>query len=135
MIVLCISSSTIGCSCNSSKRRTSKSTTSSTVHIFYLLSVDKAFSALYSIVLCGSHITTQLFIFRLASLFGRIRIDYSVHYSAPKRIRNEYSVQPYYQHSSISLKRWLWPRFDCNSTAMRPFNDIRYDRGHCGLTN
>ena len=28
------------------------------------------------------------------ALFGRIRIDYSAHYSAPKRIRSEYSVQP-----------------------------------------
>ena len=29
---------------------------------------------------------TQLFILSLASLFGRIQIDYSAHYSAPKRI-------------------------------------------------
>jgi len=27
------------------------------------------------------------------ALFGRIRIDYSDHYSVPKRIRSEYSVQ------------------------------------------
>ena len=29
------------------------------------------------------------------ALFVRIRIDYSYHYSVPKRIRSEYSVQPY----------------------------------------
>ena len=23
--------------------------------------------------------------------------------------------------------------FDCNSTALRPFDDIRYDRRHCGV--
>ena len=35
-----------------------------------------------------------LFVFIMMTLFGRIRIDYSDHYSAPKRIRIEYSVHP-----------------------------------------
>ena len=26
-------------------------------------------------------------------------------------------------------------RFDCNSTALRPFHDIRYDRRQCDLNN
>jgi len=34
------------------------------------------------------------------TLFGRIRIDYSGRYSAPKRIRIEYSVHPYYPLAS-----------------------------------
>jgi len=38
----------------------------------------------------------QLFVFVMMTLFGRIRIDYSDHYSAPKRIRIEYSVHPYF---------------------------------------
>jgi len=67
------------------------------VHTFYLSSVDKAFSALY-IVLCGWHMT-QLFVFGLASLFGRLQIVCSVHYSAPKRIQREYSAQPYFAWS------------------------------------
>ena len=32
----------------------------------------------------------------MMTLFGRIGIDYSDHYSAPKRIRIEYLVHPYY---------------------------------------
>jgi len=40
--------------------------------------------------------TDQLFVFVMMTLFGRIRIDYSDHYSAPKRMRIEYSVHPYY---------------------------------------
>ena len=62
-------------------------------------------------VLCGSHMN-QLFVFGLASsLFGRIRIDYSAHYSAPKWIRSKYSVQPYLLHqkhnqSMFRLQCW-----------------------------
>jgi len=37
---------------------------------------------------------TQLFVFGLASLFGRIQIDYLAMYSAPKQIRSEYLIQP-----------------------------------------
>ena len=38
------------------------------------------------------------------TLFGRIRIDYLDHYSAPKRIRIEYSVHPYFILSSLNVK-------------------------------
>jgi len=62
------------------------------VHTFYLLSVDKAFTALYSMY-CVAHMT-QLFVFGLASPSGQRGIDYSAHYSAPKQIQSEYSVQP-----------------------------------------
>ena len=44
---------------------------------------------------CCQSTCHQLFIFVMMTLFGRIQIDYSDHYSAPKRIRIEYSVHPY----------------------------------------
>ena len=31
------------------------------------------------------------------------------------------------------MRRSLRLRFDCNSTALRPFDDIRYDHWHRGL--
>ena len=33
------------------------------------------------------------------------------------------------------LEQWIRLRFDCNSTALRPFDDLRYDRtpSCCGL--
>jgi len=50
------------------------------------------------------------------TLFGRIRIDYSGHYLASKRIRVEYSVHPYfrfnyYQHLMDSSQAWMCPQF------------------------
>ena len=38
--------------------------------------------------------TIRILIFVLTTLFVRIRIHYSDHYSAPKRIRSKYSVHP-----------------------------------------
>ena len=33
-----------------------------------------------------------------------------------------------HHHDSAVVRRWLQLRFDRNSTALRPFDDLRYDR-------
>jgi len=50
---------------------------------------------------CCQSTCHQLFVFVIMTLFGRIRINYSDHYSAPKRIRIEYSVHPYHIHLPV----------------------------------
>jgi len=45
-----------------------------------------------------------LFVFVMMTLFGRIWIDYSDHYLAPKQIRIEYSVHPYILQAKCPIR-------------------------------
>ena len=50
----------------------------------------------------------------------------------PKDKRNSYRFVD--SSSPVkALRRWLQLRFNCDSTVLRPFDDLRYDRRHCGL--
>ena len=68
---------------------------------------------------------------------GRLRM-YSFNY----RDRLLLDDCDYFGQERGSLRRWFRLEFDCNSTALRPFDDLHYDRRptccgllllHCGL--
>jgi len=59
--------------------------------------------------------------------------DYTVDLHVIKLFFIRMSVIGGRQFGNKQLMLWLQIQFDCNSTALRPFDDIRHGRRHCSL--